>query len=58
MAGFEEKRKLSADPNLAVTEKFLTTMTMLPLAPGDSPEALRQRRLSPPTAMNRTRDTG
>lgn len=44
MTGLEEMRKLLIDPDFPVTERFLATMAILPLDPGDSPETLRQRR--------------
>jgi hypothetical protein len=43
-AGYDEMKKLLADPDFPVSSMFLTTMSILPLSPTDAPEILRQER--------------
>jgi len=43
-AGYDEMKKLLADPDFPVSDIFLTAMSILPLNPVDSPETLRQQR--------------
>jgi hypothetical protein len=42
-AGFEEMNRLFDNPDFPVTPSFLTTMAILPLDPGDSPESLQAK---------------
>jgi hypothetical protein len=42
-AGLEEMNRLFDNPDFPVTQSFLTTMAILPLDPGDSPESLQAK---------------